>query len=196
MPTTTKPDSFQASFRPRARILKLLGDQLIASPRLAVFELVKNAYDADADHVRVRLDNLGTPDAKISVSDNGEGMTEDVIRNAWLVPADDHKELTRAEGKRTKRRRLPLGEKGLGRFAVHKLGDIVQLITKSKNQPEFVVRIDWRDLTAAKFLDEAKVRVTAHGEKESPSRCVRPGWQRFMSCRTASHRLRLRPWTP
>jgi signal transduction histidine kinase len=80
-----------ASFRPRARILKLLGDQLIASPRLAVFELVKNAYDADADDVRVRLENIGTADAKISVSDNGEGMTEDVIRNAWLVPADDHK---------------------------------------------------------------------------------------------------------
>jgi signal transduction histidine kinase len=158
---TSKTESFQASFRPRARILKLLGDQLIASPRLAVFELVKNAYDADADDVQVRIENIGTPDAKISVSDNGEGMTEDVIRNAWLVPADDHKELTRAEGKRTKRNRLPLGEKGLGRFAVHKLGDVVQLTTRSKNDSEFVVRIDWRDLTAAKYLDEAKIRVTA-----------------------------------
>jgi signal transduction histidine kinase len=158
---TTKIDSFQASFRPRARILKLLGDQLIASPRLAVFELVKNAYDADADEVHVRLENLGEPDAKISVSDNGEGMTEDIIRQAWLVPADDHKELSRAEGKRTKRKRLPLGEKGLGRFAVHKLGDVVELVTRSKNEPEFFVKIDWRDLTSAKYLDEAKVRVTA-----------------------------------
>ena len=158
---TIKTDSFQASFRPRARILKLLGDQLIASPRLAVFELVKNAFDADADDVRVRLENIGTPDAKIIVSDNGEGMTEDIIKNAWLVPADDHKELSRAQGNRTKRKRLPLGEKGLGRFAVHKLGDVVRVITRSKGEREFVVRIDWRELTSAKYLDEAKVLVTA-----------------------------------
>ena len=43
-------------FRPRARLLQLLGDELIGSPRLAVFELVKNAYDADANEVTVRLD--------------------------------------------------------------------------------------------------------------------------------------------
>ena len=43
-------------FRPRARLLQLLGDELIGSSRLAVFELVKNAYDADANTVTVRLD--------------------------------------------------------------------------------------------------------------------------------------------
>lgn len=42
-------------FRPRSRILQLLGDELIGSPRLAVFELVKNAYDADANEATVRL---------------------------------------------------------------------------------------------------------------------------------------------
>ena len=57
--TVQKDNSFRASFRPRARLLKLLGDQLIASARLAVFELVKNAYDADANRVVVRPENLG-----------------------------------------------------------------------------------------------------------------------------------------
>ena len=46
----------EAPFRPRARVLQLLGDELIGSPRLAVFELVKNAYDADATEVAVRID--------------------------------------------------------------------------------------------------------------------------------------------
>lgn len=50
-------------FRPRARILQLLGDELIGSPRLAVFELVKNAYDADAETVRVILNNIERRDA-------------------------------------------------------------------------------------------------------------------------------------
>ena len=42
-------------FRPRARMLQLLGDELIGNARLAIFELVKNAYDADANKVVVRL---------------------------------------------------------------------------------------------------------------------------------------------
>jgi len=136
-----------------------LGDQLIASPRLAVFELVKNAYDADASDVLVRLENLGTPNAKIIVRDNGEGMTGDIIRNAWLVPADDHKEKQRLAGIRTKGKRFPVGEKGLGRFAVHKLGDVVDVTTHSKDDNEYTVQIDWRDLSSAEFLDQASVTV-------------------------------------
>ena len=51
-----KESKTQLSFRPRARLLQLLGDELIGNPRLAVFELVKNAYDADANTVEVTLD--------------------------------------------------------------------------------------------------------------------------------------------
>ena len=57
----------QRPFRPRARLLQLLGDQLIGSPRLALFELVKNAYDADADEVTITFTKLGTPDAMIAI---------------------------------------------------------------------------------------------------------------------------------
>ena len=62
------------SFRPRARILRLLGDELIGNDRLAIFELVKNAYDADANEVIVRLDLNTDEDPMITVSDDGEGM--------------------------------------------------------------------------------------------------------------------------
>ena len=56
--TETGDVALRLQFRPRARILQLLGDELIGSPRLAVFELVKNAYDADAETVRVVLKNI------------------------------------------------------------------------------------------------------------------------------------------
>ena len=85
-------------FRPRARIHQLLGDELIGSPRLAVFELVKNAYDADAGMVRVALRNIGRPDASIVVEDDGDGMTLETIRDIWLVPGHDHRARQRTAG--------------------------------------------------------------------------------------------------
>ena len=111
-------------FRPRARVLQLLGDELIGRARLAVFELVMNAYDADANEVVVRLDLASAQEPTITVTDDGEGMTLDVLQSVWLVPGDDHRQKQRLADQRTVRhRRLPLGEKGLGRFAVHKLGN-------------------------------------------------------------------------
>ncbi|WP_288128977.1 ATP-binding protein [Microbulbifer sp.] len=149
------------SFKPRARLLQLLGDQLIGSPRLAVFELVKNAYDADAESVSVILNGLESGSPHIAVEDDGAGMTLDVVKNIWLVPAHNHREIQRRELKRSPIfHRLPLGEKGLGRFAVHKLGDKIELVTKSKDSDvECVVSIDWSELIEHEFLSDAKVKV-------------------------------------
>lgn len=147
-------------FRPRARLLQLLGDELIGSPRLAVFELVKNAYDADANNVVVRLDLASSTGPAITVTDDGEGMTLDLIRSVWLVPGDDHRHQQRGRGQRSPtHHRLPLGEKGLGRFAAHKLGDRIRLTTRARESDECVVDIDWNELIAKPFLDEAPVRI-------------------------------------
>ena len=147
------------AFRPRARLLQMLGDQLIGSSRLAIFELVKNAYDADADTVLITLDGVNTESAKIIVEDNGEGMSAEIIKNIWLVPAHDHKEQQKKEKKRTKAGRLPLGEKGLGRFAVHKLGNEIQLVTRAKDSDECVLHINWQDLIDKPFLEDTRVEV-------------------------------------
>ncbi len=149
----------QLPFRPRARLLQLLGDQLIGSNRLAVFELVKNAYDADAESVTITLNGLETSEPVIVVEDNGSGMSLSTIKDIWLVPAHDHRELQRKALKRTHLNRLPLGEKGLGRFAVHKLGDCIELVTKAKGHPECVVNIDWSALIEQQFLADAEVKV-------------------------------------
>lgn len=151
--------SISLPFRPRARILQLLGDELIGSPRLAVFELVKNAYDADATKVEISINGLRTKNPTISVVDDGTGMDLKTITDIWLVPAHEHKGLDRAALKRTRKQRLPLGEKGVGRFAVHKLGDRITMVSRKSRHKECVVVIDWRELISKEFLEDAKVTV-------------------------------------
>ena len=147
-------------FRPRARMLQLLGDELIASDRLAVFELVKNAYDADASSVTVHLNLNGLQDSNITVTDDGSGMKLEDIQSVWLVPGDEHRKQQRLARERTpKHHRLPLGEKGLGRFAVHKLGNHIRLVTRAQDSDECVVDIDWSELISHPYLDEAPVTI-------------------------------------
>ena len=141
-------------------MLQLLGDELIGSARLAVFELVKNAYDADANEVVVRLDLDSGPEPTLTITDDGEGMTLDVLRSVWLVPGHDHRREQRLSDLRTpKHQRLPLGEKGLGRFSVHKLGNRITLVTRARDSDECVVDIDWNELTEQLYLDEAPIAI-------------------------------------
>lgn len=153
-------EPIELPFKPRARLLQLLGDQLIGTSRLAVFELIKNAYDADADEVIVTLHNIDKKNARIVTKDDGDGMSLKTIENIWLVPGDDHREKQRISGKRSRKGRLPLGEKGLGRFAAHKLGNKIELVTKSEGNDECVVIIDWASLLKNEFLSDAIVTVT------------------------------------
>lgn len=141
-------------------MLQLLGDQLIRSPRLAVFELVKNSYDADATKVDVALDGLGTSNPTITVQDNGEGMSLGIVRDIWFVPGHEHRRDQKNENRRTALGRLPMGDKGVGRFAVHRLGNIVELTTRSKGQKEIFVKLDWPAILKNKFLHEAKVVIS------------------------------------
>lgn len=153
------PTEIIQPFRPRARLLQLLGDELIGSTRLAVFELVKNAYDADANEVRVSV-NVTLNEPVITVADDGEGMSLDVLRSVWLVPGDDHRQKQRKQRLRSpKHNRLPLGEKGLGRFAVHKLGNRIRLTTRAHDGEECVVEINWNDLIATPYLEDAPVKI-------------------------------------
>jgi signal transduction histidine kinase/anti-sigma regulatory factor (Ser/Thr protein kinase) len=153
-------DSNPAKFRPRARLLQLLGDQLIGSSRLAVFELVKNAYDADASEVTLTFLDLGTEHAKIIIRDDGEGMDSEIITGVWLEPGSDYREAQRRDKTRSRRfHRLPLGEKGVGRFAVHKLGTRIELRTRRAKKSELTVLIDWEKYAKHKYMDEAVISV-------------------------------------
>lgn len=111
-----------------------LGDQLIKNESIGLLELIKNSYDADATSVFVELKNLENPSSgSIIIEDDGIGMDMDIIKNVWMEPGTDYKENLYNEYKRSEKfNRLPLGEKGIGRFSVHKLGNQIELITKKK----------------------------------------------------------------
>ncbi|SGY87507.1 ATP-binding protein [Moritella viscosa] len=147
-------------FRANAHLLKLLGDELIGDDRLAVFELVKNAYDANATSVDVII-NLQKEDSNIIIWDhNGFGMTEYEILNKWMEIGTNSK---RSNNKtRTPiLNRLPLGEKGVGRLAVHKLGSQLSINTRAENSAEYNITIDWPSLIdEAKYIEDTKVTIT------------------------------------
>ena len=150
------------SFKPRARLLRLLGDELIRDANIAVFELVKNAYDADALHSTVELRNVDADQGgHIVVRDDGMGMDWDTLTGVWLEPGTDFRKKQRnsKDGRSPRFNRLPLGEKGVGRFAAGKLGDKFTLITRAKDQPEIVVEIDWEALVQHNYLSEASVPI-------------------------------------
>lgn len=148
-------------FKPRARLLLQLGDQLIRNERVALFELAKNAYDADASFVRIIMNQVESKEkGEIIIEDDGSGMDIDTIVNAWMEPGTDYREKQFEERQRTpKYNRLPMGEKGIGRFAAHKLGHVIQLITRKKDNLEIIVNIDWRSFENSKYLSDVKIDI-------------------------------------
>lgn len=159
--------------RARSHLLRLIGDELIGDDSLAVFELVKNAYDADATEVRVVLDVARTNDAKIVVEDNGHGMTTADISGKWLVIATDAKRKRHLE-RTPKFHRLPLGEKGVGRFAAFKLGNVVTLTTRAYRSPEMKVEVNWPELISmGDYIEDLNVSVATRSEpKDFPGRAT------------------------
>lgn len=123
---------------------RLIGRDLITDRVTALFELVKNCYDANATEVVVEFNNvgLGKTDSLISIRDNGVGMSFVDIRDKWMVIGTSNKRsnpLTAAPFNRK-----CVGEKGIGRFAVDKLGDNVHIITKQEGDSQWLdVEIDW-----------------------------------------------------
>lgn len=74
--------------RPRAQVLRRIGDELISSETVAVIELVKNAYDADATRVLVRFQGpLEIGQGRVEVMDNGHGMSLETMPTTWMEPA-------------------------------------------------------------------------------------------------------------
>ncbi|MCU1720226.1 ATP-binding protein [Pseudomonas sp. 5P_5.1_Bac1] len=144
----------------QSHILRLLGDQLIGHDRLAVFELVKNSYDADASLVSVTLSLFEDP-PKIIVEDNGSGMSFDTIVNAWLEVGTDSKRSEFGKKRSPIFNRSPLGEKGVGRLAVQKLGKHLKIVTREHPGNEVEFSINWDTLiSSSKYLDKnIKVKV-------------------------------------
>lgn len=154
----------QLSFKSRARLMPQIGDQLIKNESIALLELVKNAYDADAPNVWVEMWDVDKPKAgKIVVRDNGDGMDLFTIENSWMeIGTDNKKNLLEeyiASNKKSALGRLPMGEKGIGRFGVHKLGNKITLVTRMQGKKEVVVKIDWTIFEKFDYLEQVPITV-------------------------------------
>ncbi|MBB6247738.1 ATP-binding protein [Rhodanobacter sp. A1T4] len=145
------------ALRPRARILKTLGEELISSETVAVLELVKNSYDADASYVLVRFEhNLVRSEGSLSVEDDGHGMSFQTVETSWMEPATNQKKKNRTS--EFLKRRL-LGEKGVGRFAAARLAEELELSTRAPLSPyETYAYFDWSQFDNDDiYLDEVLI---------------------------------------
>ena len=123
---------------------RLIGRELITDRITALFELVKNCYDANSTRVDVIFRNVSSinPYSKIIIKDNGYGMRFEDIRDKWMVIGTSSKRKEPYSPEPFNRRCV--GEKGIGRFAVDKLGDKVNIITKKTGTSQKLnVEIDW-----------------------------------------------------
>ena len=108
-------------FKVSARTARLIGRENIASSKGAIIELVKNAYDADSSFCIVYFSS-----DSLYIIDAGEGMTQSIIINHWMTIGTNNKEVDYF----TKSGRIKAGAKGIGRFALDKLGSQCEMITK------------------------------------------------------------------
>jgi signal transduction histidine kinase len=182
------------NFEADAHLIQVLGEQLIASERVGILELIKNGFDAGASYCKVSVRNIPNlpildaefaysqlPGPIIIIEDDGKGMDKNVIERGWLRPASRIKTNVKEEirkqresallngnigvfnswlnaYKNANQGRLPLGEKGVGRFATHRLGRFLRLITKTaENDFEYVLQINWDD-----FDNKSGVQVDLH----------------------------------
>jgi len=146
-------------FQAEGRLLQELGERLVASPEVALVELIKNAYDADSPSCKVRLAEGGKA---LVIADHGHGMAFEEFKNKWMRIATATKIEERVS--RLYRRRLT-GAKGIGRFAVRYLGDHLTLITvaddrKRDIRTRLTARFDWPKIDRLNDINNAKVDYT------------------------------------
>ena len=142
-------------FHPRA--FAAFGADLVTNDTVAVTELVKNCYDAFAYHVQVEFgeDKRGK---YIQITDDGLGMTSDIIENSWAVIATPYKEKNPVVYRDGKIRRVS-GNKGLGRFSAARLGSIMHIWTKSDSDSYLHAKMDWNSFVESSNVNDCKISI-------------------------------------
>jgi len=168
-------------FSVKAGIKNIVGKDLIADDNIAIFELVKNSYDAYASKVIITFE-----DNKIIIADDGKGMSIDDIEKKWLALAYSAKKngdedngidqifLERRKSYRDiiQEKRKYAGAKGIGRFSCDRLGEELLLSTKKINTNTIEqLEIDWKDFERQDDIDFSEIKITHNSfhENETPT---------------------------
>jgi len=159
-------DSGKLGFTIESRVIRELGERLVKQPEIALLELIKNSYDADAE----RCELIHT-DNSISIADNGSGMTLDRFKTGWMRIGTSSKELLRTSPKYA---RVITGEKGIGRFAVRYLGRSLTLESVAFDEgrgfkTRLAANFDWVVFDHNADLGEVQVPYTLSREEDSTS---------------------------
>lgn len=134
-------------FRVSANLLRIIGQELVASDEAAIWELVKNAYDSNARKVTITIESVSEKAVGfIRVTDDGQGMSRKDFERLFMVAGSSQRPEEAADAQR-----IPTGEKGIGRFAASRLGENLRVLTRSDSKEAEVLEVlfDWR-----KFRDK------------------------------------------
>lgn len=170
-----------------AVVLKL-GQELIADEFTAILEAAKNSYDAGASKIRIKIDTQNPPDERFhsryplakgtfSIWDDGAGMDSESIQKGWLLIAYSRKlDLKRKVRKAHERlKRVPLGDKGIGRLGLQRIGENVEVFTSTRLGGGHHVAFSWRDFERAATLSQVPVTI------EQPQGKLREGTEILVS---------------
>ena len=139
------------NFKTNIQLKSIIGKDLINDDNIAVLELVKNSFDADAKKVEVKYLNLKNNDDKrvdsysentsrLIIKDDGLGMDLGDIKDKWLNIAYSEKKTNNRQ-----HNRMMAGAKGVGRFSCDRLGEYLNLYAKKSNTDKFILlKIDWK----------------------------------------------------
>ena len=144
------------NFTADSALLKELGERLVGKPHIALAELVKNSYDADASKVTIKL---AIEEDRIEVRDDGHGMDFDEFRDFWMRVGTPHK----VEKRVSKYLGRPMtGSKGVGRLAVQFLATNLRIATVPRNGKGkwLEASVNWKDAVKAGDLTDASVLYT------------------------------------
>lgn len=148
--------SARAFFRTRGRLLQELGERLVARSDVALTELIKNSYDADATECEVIF-----TETNLIVKDNGHGMTENDFLTKWMeiaTPDKQHNRTSRTYGRNV------TGSKGVGRFAARFLGQQLELTTiasvRRGKKEKLRVTFKWADIDKQPEIQKVKIPYT------------------------------------
>ena len=156
-------------FRVSTGLKDLIGRDLITNDFVAVFELVKNSFDAHATSVRILFE-----DDRIVITDDGKGMSEADILDKWLFVAysakRDGTEDADYRDDISHRGRAYAGAKGVGRFSCDRLGKRLQLSSRYRGGSVQILDINWTrfEKDARKEFGNIKVRLSEASQFPDP----------------------------
>lgn len=142
-----------------ARTAHLIGMENFANAEGAVVELVKNAYDADADTCIVIADiKRDKKDSRLFIVDNGSGMTNDIIVKHWMTIGTDDKLIN---ARSSKKKRVKSGAKGIGRFALNRLGTSAEMLSfvDCVDGKGYIWNVDWNKFEQARVLSDVEANL-------------------------------------